>query len=810
MKKTIQFFIIVFVTFIFGNASYAQYNGGAGRGSVYDAISQTSCSIPAHFYAYFGGSEDNATFDLLMNTSCSAPPPSFFAYFGGSNDGAATDQLSATICGTPPSFFAYMGGINDSAAKDQLDAATCGIPPSFYAYFGGSGDGFARDEIGSCPVTPPEADFTASATATCVGGSVDFTDTSTNIPFVWSWTFAGGTPATATTQNPTVVYNTPGTYAVSLIATNYNGGDTETKTSYITVTAVPTVATTTPGSRCDAGSVQLAATASAGVLRWYNVATGGSILGTCFFPTGIISTTTTFYVEAASGSCVSARTAVIATINTTPTVATTTPGARCGTGSVTLGATASAGTLSWFDVATGGTALATGTSFATPSISTNTTYYVQAANGSCISARTAVLATVNTVPTVATTTPGSRCDTGSVTLGATASSGATLNWYNVASGGSVLGTGESFVTPSISANTTYYVEATNGTCTSTRTAVLATASPTPAITSTTPASRCDMGTLTLNATSSAGTLNWYNVPTGGTSLATGTNFLTPSLSATTTYYVDATNGSCVSARTPVIATVTVTPSVTSTTPAGRCGAGSVTLGATASAGTLNWYGIAVGGTVLGTGTGFATGNISVTTTYYVEAVNGSCASPRTPVTATISVMPTILTSTPATRCDTGTLTLSATASAGTLNWFDVATGGTSLGSGNNFVTPSISTTTTYYVQSTSGSCVSPRTAVTATVNLTPTITGTTPASRCDAGSVTLSATASSGTLNWYNVSSGGTSLGSGNTFITGTIATTTTYYVESSNGSCVSSRVAGHRNCEYHTYNYCHHTGNAL
>ncbi|MCB0379682.1 MAG: T9SS type A sorting domain-containing protein [Flavobacteriales bacterium] len=84
---------------------------------------------------------------------------------------------------------------------------------------------------------------------------------------------------------------------------------------------------------------------------------------------------------------------------TPPTITGTTPNNRCGTGTVTLGATSSSGTLSWYAASTGGSALGTGTSFVTPSISTTTTYYVEASNGGCTSSRTAVLATVNTSPT---------------------------------------------------------------------------------------------------------------------------------------------------------------------------------------------------------------------------------------------------------------------------------------------------------------------------------------------------------------------------------------------------------------------------
>src|ERR1019366_2127799 len=59
-------------------------------------------------------------------------------------------------------------------------------------------------------------------------------------------------------------------------------------------------------------------------------------------------------------------------------------------------------------------------------------------------------ATSCTAPTISNTTSGSRCDAGTVTLGATASAG-TINWYAASTGGSSLGTGTSYTTPSISA-----------------------------------------------------------------------------------------------------------------------------------------------------------------------------------------------------------------------------------------------------------------------------------------------------------------------------------------------------------------------
>ena len=85
------------------------------------------------------------------------------------------------------------------------------------------------------PPIPPVADFTANTTTVSVGGSVNFTDLSSNNPTSWNWTFEGGTPSTSTAQNPTVTYNTVGTFDVTLTAANAAGSDIETKIDYITV-----------------------------------------------------------------------------------------------------------------------------------------------------------------------------------------------------------------------------------------------------------------------------------------------------------------------------------------------------------------------------------------------------------------------------------------------------------------------------------------------------------------------------------------------------------------------------------------------
>jgi PKD repeat protein len=90
------------------------------------------------------------------------------------------------------------------------------------------------------PQSPPVAGFSADVTEGCAPLTVHFTDESTNSPTSWLWTFPGGTPGSSTMQNPTVTYNTEGTYNVTLVATNGAGSDSHTENSYINITDVPT------------------------------------------------------------------------------------------------------------------------------------------------------------------------------------------------------------------------------------------------------------------------------------------------------------------------------------------------------------------------------------------------------------------------------------------------------------------------------------------------------------------------------------------------------------------------------------------
>jgi gliding motility-associated-like protein len=92
---------------------------------------------------------------------------------------------------------------------------------------------------------------------------VKFKDLSTNAPLYWNWDFGNG--QTSALQNPTISFNTPGTYTITLIARNRSGADAIRKTDYITVYPYPTpVFTANHTIGCAPAAIQFADQSTAG------------------------------------------------------------------------------------------------------------------------------------------------------------------------------------------------------------------------------------------------------------------------------------------------------------------------------------------------------------------------------------------------------------------------------------------------------------------------------------------------------------------------------------------------------------------
>jgi PKD repeat protein len=89
-----------------------------------------------------------------------------------------------------------------------------------------------------------KSDFTASATVSFTGQTVQFKDSSSGGPQTWLWEFvpvSGGTTLTSTEQNPSMVFTDTGYYNVSLTASNPSYSDKKTKARFIRIIDVNAV-----------------------------------------------------------------------------------------------------------------------------------------------------------------------------------------------------------------------------------------------------------------------------------------------------------------------------------------------------------------------------------------------------------------------------------------------------------------------------------------------------------------------------------------------------------------------------------------
>jgi len=558
---------------------------------------------------------------------------------------------------------------------------------------------------------------------------------------------------------------------------------------------------------------------SNGNYNWYTSGVGGSVFSSGTILTlGNVTQNSVYYADVASAAgCVTyPRMAFNVTVQTTanPQPVNTTPTANltvaCGT---TTTLTATGTDLTWYAAASGGSSLGSGGSFVTFAISGSTTYYVQSGSGNCASTRTAITVNNTTIPAPTNTTNASNSTICSGTTATLTANGTNLNWFSVATGGSAIGSGASYTTPTLTSNTTYYVQSGTGTCASARTAITVSIFSGQAPVHTNPNFTTNVcaGTIYTLQASGSGTLNWYNVATGGASLGTGTNFTTPAMpnpnslneTLTVMYYVDATNCGTTSARTPITMTVKYVYPFTANGPTDItvCTGESINLSVNTTAPTNEVRWTVSFFTQVGTGYSYTTPALTASDLYMAELnmANGCGKSISYNITVNTTQQPTPTNSTPIanqTICSWNATTLSANGN--DLTWYTAVTGGNLIGSGTTFTTSTLMTNQTFYVQSGIGQCASNRLAIPVTVNTTPmdpfNNTPSANLSICQGNGTTLSVMAPSGgsTTSWWSSQTSNTPIGSGNSLVVAasSLLQTTTFYVSHVNGSCSSDRIA--------------------
>jgi len=564
------------------------------------------------------------------------------------------------------------------------------------------------------------APLVSDAGPICQGTNVTLTGTNRFSggcsPYTYYW-YAGatqigtGTVATPAGANTLVVAPTTTTNYTLRIVDN-DGQDVTGAAVTVTVNN-PQPLTAVAATRCGIGTTQLTGTVNGGdVLSWYTASTGGTYLGSGSPLTSpSISSTTTFYAAAATGA-------------TPVSLGPVSPAAQ--------GGTIGTQTIQWN---------INFTTLVPTAIQSVTVFPVTAGNPGVIELRAGssssgtLLGTVNYTSTVSGgATPQV------VILNFIIATPGSYNLYTptIPAGGFSRNTsGQTYPVSSAVANITgngfdntywmglYDWKFITG-CEGTRVPVVATVNPPPALTVTADQTVCNNVAATLSVVTGGASYNTYiwspttnlftdagcTIPYTGTSLTTV--YAKSATASATTYTLTGTQTSgsfCVNEATT---TLTIQPTAAVSPVSGSvCYSGALTFGLVPAtgyaAGSIEWQ-TSTTSAVAGFSTIGGETNPSYTTPVIVagpvwykvilkNSLSATCQSFTVPVSYNA---PAVISSSGATRCGTGTVTLSATGSAGsTMNWYLTPSGGVPQVSAPTY-NPIVSATTTFYVAASAG------------------------------------------------------------------------------------------------------------
>ncbi len=479
-------------------------------------------------------------------------------------------------------------------------------------------------------------------------------------------------------------------------------------------------------------------------LNWYdsanNLLVGGNALST-----GV------YYVSQTIDGCESETAAIGVTVNPIPAAPVADAQMFCGPATVADLAVMAEGTATWYADETTTTPLPTDTALATG------TYYVSQIVADCEGDRTMVDVTVNEIPAAPVADAQMFCGLTTV-ADLTATTVGTVNWYDVATGGTTLLEGLVVTTG------TYYVSQTVAGCESERTMVDVTVNEIPVAPLADTQMFCGEATIADLIVNMGENVMWYDAATGGTALAADAALITG------TYYVSQTVNDCESPRAMVEVTVNEIPVAPTADGQLFCGSAIVAELAVTAGENVMWYDVATDGTALAANTAVATG------TYYVSQIVNGCESERTAVEIAVNPIPAAPTADAQLFCGSATAAELMVTAEGAPIWYADATTTTALAADADLITG------LYYVSQIVDGCESTRTAVSVTVNPIPAAPTADAQMFCGSAVATDLTVTAEGTAIWYADATTTTPLAGDADLTTGT------YYVSQMVNGCESER----------------------
>ena len=650
----------------------------------------------------------------------------------------------------------------------------------------------------------------ANGAVVCNGGLATLTAIALQGTFEWYDSRSGGSLLSTNPSFTTAALNRDTTFYVQNIVAGCSSPRTAVLVSILPSLSTPIVSGTTI---CNGSFAVLTASGSNAAYQWFDAPNGGKLLSSeNVFVTPKLFNNTFYYVQSVN-QCSSSRTAVQVLVTAMPTVPVASDVTICFGSSTILNASGN-GLIEWFNALDGGTLLTTGNIYTTPILYQTVTYYVQSTQNECTSNRMAVTVKINNISgTIFKYSSNSICATAlnvkpviyvpGGTFSVTPSNGLALNQTS----------GE--INPINSTPGHYKISYTYniGSCIQVSLAEINIGIPNAQFSYNGIFCQFAENPLPTFINGVAGTFSAVNsglvfvdTSTGQIDLnktSPGTYIVTntlsadggcPPVSATAIvtinkgYYVDAGPDQIVVKGSPVAISgssdapdilwsstgngtflnvhdlqTIYTPSVGETiatltltaTPAGQCSRSDqapvffkpalnpptatdvfvclgnpATLVATTTGGSIQWYDSLTGGTLLASGPVYAIALVTASATYYVQTTLNGITSSRTPVNLNVFTA-TAPVAAPVTICFDQTATLTASSPVGTFQWYDAAVGGNLLSTSATYTTTYLIKSTSYFVESVLGNCISSRRQVDVTVNNSPAITSTAELSICN-------------------------------------------------------------------------------
>ncbi|MCO6489162.1 MAG: S8 family serine peptidase [Phaeodactylibacter sp.] len=620
---------------------------------------------------------------------------------------------------------------------------------------------------------PPAAAFSASATCGQAPLTVSFTDNSSNAPDNWQWNFGNG--QSSTQQNPTVTYNTPGIYNVSLTAGNAAGSDTEMRNAYITVVAPVSVNAPSGTTACLGDALTLTAS-GASTYSWTGPGLDNASGATVQAAPGQAGTYT-YEVIGTTNGCSSEPASISLSFSAPPQVSITPDAATACLGETVTLTASGASAYTW--TGPGLSATSGDVVQATPSQAGSYTYQAVGTSGGCASEPASVTVDFTAAPqTSVTASAATACLGETVTL--TASGASAYTWTGTglsATSGDVVQ-----ATPTQPGSYTYQAVGTSGGCASGPASVTVNFTAVPQATVTASATAACLGEAVTLTASGASAYTWTGMglsSTGGTVVQAS-----PTQPGNYTYQVVGSGNNCSGPAASISVQFTTVPVVEATASLEQICQGDAVALTASGADTYTWQGPGLSATTGSTVS--ATPTAPGLQTYQVTGTSSGCRSAPATVSVAVQNIPLVNISASATASCVGQpITLTASG-AGSYAWTGAGLNSTT--GAVVEVSPEQAGSYTYQVTGSDGNCGSAPQTISLQFNSPPQVSLTaSAASLCEGQSLTLSANGAS-TYSWSGPGIGGSS-GSSVTTTPATVGIST-YQVTGSANGCTSLPVS--------------------